>query len=260
MIKTEYTLNSHSLKLAVKIISGKNDWNILFLGGYASDMTGKKASFLAELTTKLEGSAVFFDYSGHGKSEGNFIDGTIGSWFNDACIIFEKFCQKKKTIIIGSSMGGWMAMMLAKKYSSQCAGLILLCPAPDFPSKIILPKLNRKEIDIFNKNRQIALTRDIPKDTDIIFTKKLYTESYQHNLLSNNQQIILKCKVRILHGLMDDDVPWQHALLCEKSITSSDKQIILFSDGNHNLSKDDNLVRLKTEILAVIHDFNNDIL
>lgn len=256
MIKTEYTINTNSLKLATKIITGSNNWNILFLGGYASDMKGKKAHFLADLAIKLGSSAVFFDYSGHGESEGNFSDGTIGSWFDDTCIIFDKYCRKKNTIIIGSSMGGWLAMLLAKKYTNLIFGMILLAPAFDFPKRLILPNLNDKEISILNRVGQIALPSGIPTEPDIIFTKKLYDESYHHNILDSKEKIDLNCKVRIIQGLKDTDVPWQHALLCDKCVSSPDLQIIMLSDGDHRLSTNDNLQRLKTEVSEMLQSLS----
>lgn len=210
---------------------------LLFLGGYFSDMTGTKAQFLAESCAAERRAFVRFDYNGHGQSEGRFRDGCIGDWFSDALAVFDQ-CTTGPQIIIGSSMGGWLALKLALARPDRIAGLIGIAAAPDFTEDLVWDMLD--EADKVRMQREGYLAG---KGADaLIYTHKLIEEGRQHLLLRS--PLTLACQVRLLQGQQDDAVPWQTALKIQQALPAEQVTVKLIADGDHRLSRPQDLALL----------------
>ena len=218
---------------------------VLFLSGYASDMAGTKAGYVAERCAEANLSFVRFDYRGHGESSGDFRDGTIGAWFDDVCKVFEALTEGPQ-IIIGSSMGGWMALMLAMKYPSRVRALVGVAAAPDFTEDLIWRRLlperrAQMELDGF------IYDESAPPDERPPITLNLIEEARQH--LLTRETIPVTCPVRLIQGLADHDVPWRIALRVLERIGHDDVRVTLIKNGNHRLSRSQDMDLLWRTVL-----------
>ncbi|MFN4090372.1 MAG: alpha/beta hydrolase [Alphaproteobacteria bacterium] len=209
---------------------------VVFLGGFKSDMQGGKALRLEAFCRERGRQFTRFDYRGHGESSGRFEDGTIGLWLSDALAVLDEVATGPQ-ILVGSSMGGWIALLAARSRRERVVGLVGVAPAPDF--------VVRMERDLTPEQRDMLAREgrfDRPSsysDDPYPITRTLIEEGRRHLLLDG--PIDLTIPVRILHGLRDDAVPWQLSLtLCEK-LASTDVRIVFVKDGDHRLSDDDEL-------------------
>ena len=218
---------------------------VVFMGGFRSDMTGTKAEFLSNACAARGQQYVRFDYSGHGQSGGDFIEGTIGSWVDDALAIVDSQTQGP-LIIVGSSMGGWIALRTALLRASRVKGLIGLAAAPDFTRDI--PKMmTDAQKEEMRTNGYFTEPNDY--DSSYIFTKKLLEEGEKHCLLDS--PIPIDCPVRLIQGMKDSDVPWQTAHRIANALTTDDKKVYLREEGTHRLSSEDDLALLDTLVLEL---------
>ena len=211
---------------------------IFWLGGYKSDMSGTKAENLADLARASRRNLLRFDYSGHGQSEGLFVDGTISGWLEQATHMFLRHTQNPR-IIVGSSMGGWLALLLAKRLlredplaARRIAGIVLIAPAADMTKDLMWDNFNREV-------REELLERGVylrPSDygEPYAITLKLIEDGAQHLLLGEG--VSLPCPIRILQGSMDVDVPPSHAVKTFEAITASDITLTFLKGGDHRLS------------------------
>ena len=219
---------------------------VLFLGGYASDMTGTKASFLAERCSEANCSFLRFDYRGHGQSSGDFKEGTIGAWLDDVLTIFEQLTEGPQ-IVVGSSMGGWLGLLLALRKPERIKALIGIAAAPDFTEELMWQRLT---IDQRIRLEQEGALYDQGGPPDTPLTLKLVEEGRNHLLL--HTIINIKCPVRLLQGLCDTEVPWQYALRITRNIISQDVQVHYIKNGDHRLSNPDDLHLLWQNILPFL--------
>ncbi len=219
---------------------------VMFLGGYRSDMTGTKASFLEERCRARGQEFLRFDYSGHGASGGSFIEGTIGSWAQDAIDIFDHILGKR-VILVGSSMGGWMALLLALARPQHVAGLIGIAAAPDFTEELY-GRMNSDQVNVFNAQGFF----DIPSDDSpepYHFKKSFYLEAHQHLLLSKAHKI--DYPLRLLQGKQDRAVPWPTAEKIAAQFKGPDTKIIYINDGDHRLSRPQDLEQLDSVVRTI---------
>jgi pimeloyl-ACP methyl ester carboxylesterase len=213
---------------------------VIFLGGYASDMTGSKASFLAERCAEARIPFVRFDYRGCGASSGAFTEGSIGRWFEDALAVFDSLTEGRQ-IVIGSSMGGWLGLMLARDRPGRVAGLIGIAAAPDFTEDLIWPRLNaQQQRDVMDKGECYDETSTDPRRLPL--TRLLFEDGRRHLVL--RQKLKLDCPVHLLQGMRDEDVPWQHALRLIDVIDRPDVRLTLVKDGDHRLTRAEDLALL----------------
>jgi pimeloyl-ACP methyl ester carboxylesterase len=219
-------------RLAYLSRPGAGGPGLFWLGGYRSDMRGSKASFLDTYAAERGRACLRFDYSGHGESEGEFTDGTIGLWAEQACAIFRALTRGPQ-IVIGSSMGGWIALLLARALAllgetDRLAGMILIAPAPDFSEDLIWPHLPQLVRD--------ALARDgVWRDEQNIFTQAFFEDGRRNAVLGG--EIRTFCPVHILQGMRDDAVPWRHALKLLEHLAADPAILTLIRDGDHRLSR-----------------------
>jgi pimeloyl-ACP methyl ester carboxylesterase len=220
---------------------------LFWLGGYKSDMKGTKAQALADWAGRNGRACVRFDYSGHGESGGAFADGTIGRWLSETLAVFEVCCRGPQ-VAIGSSMGGWLALLLARALRERkepapasLAGLVLVAPAVDFTEELMwkrfTPEIKHElaETGVWARPSQYS-------PEPYLVTRQLIEEGRKHLLLDG--MIETGCPVRILQGVQDPDVPWQHAKALVARFACDDVVLTLIKDGDHRLSRPEDIERL----------------
>jgi len=218
---------------------------ILFCGGYRSSMNGNKALALDQYSKAKNCQFTRFDYEGHGASHGLFEDGTIGLWFENTLDILDQLTSSPQ-IVIGSSMGGWMAMLLARARPELVAALVLIAPAPDFPTRLILPKLSASDRqNIIDKG--LMTEPSAFSDEDYPYTWKMIKESRHHNLLDGEKNPYAG-PVHIFIGDRDDVIPIEHAQAAADSFVLDNVTFEIVAGGDHRLSSPQDLLRL-TQLL-----------
>jgi pimeloyl-ACP methyl ester carboxylesterase len=247
-------VGSGSAKRKIAVCARAGDAPGLFwLSGFNSDMQGTKALALDAWAAEHRRACVRFDYSGHGASGGAFIDGTIGRWLEESVAVFDRFCDGPQ-IVIGSSMGGWMALLLAREIARRrgtsratLAGLVLIAPAPDFTEELMWKGFSpqvREEIETKG-----GWLRPSQYGEPYPITRALIEEGRNHLLLGG--AIEVGCPVRILQGAQDPDVPWKHAFALAHRLPSDDVVLTVIQDGDHRLSRPQDIAR----IIAAVREF-----
>jgi pimeloyl-ACP methyl ester carboxylesterase len=251
--------NDHSMRrIAVRAREGATP-GLLWLGGFNSDMKGTKALALDAWAEGRGRACVRFDYSGHGESGGAFVDGTIGRWLEESVAVFEQFCRGPQ-IVIGSSMGGWMALLLAREIakgidkgidgaakSASLAGLVLIAPAPDFTEELMWKGFSpeiRREIE-----QNGVWLRPSQYGEPYPITRALIEEGRNHLLLGGS--IAVGCPVRILQGAQDPDVPWRHAFTLAQRLPADDVVLTMIQDGDHRLSRPQDIARILAAVAEI---------
>lgn len=221
---------------------------MVFLSGYASDMSGTKATFL-EAGAKSRGRAFLrFDYQGHGESSGEFADGSIGLWSEDARALIEHVCSGP-LLLVGSSMGAWIMLEVALALKHRVAALLGIASAPDFSEDLILPTLSPEQTAELQQEGMLKLPSRYADEPQIV-SRHFLEEGRRHLLLRS--QIGLDCPVRLLHGLEDPDVPWQTSVRLAGALRSRDVQLTLIKGGDHRLSSPDELQIIQDALDSLI--------
>jgi len=212
---------------------------VVFLGGFMSDMTGTKATALEAFCQSVGRAFVRFDYRGHGRSGGRFVDGTIGAWRDDALAILDHVA-KGPQVLVGSSMGGWLMLLAALARPQQVVGLVGIAPAPDFVVRMWAeaPEDVKRELQETGQWQRPSQYSAEP----YTITRNLLEEGRRHLLL--DRPVPLSCPVRLLHGMRDPDVPWRLSLELAEKLASRDVAVTLVKDGDHRLSEPDDIARL----------------
>ncbi len=207
-------------------------------------MAGTKATFLDDLCAARGLGCVRFDYSGHGASSGRFEDGTIGAWAHDAVAVIDRVADGP-LVLVGSSMGGWIMLLAALARPDRIAGLVGLAPAPDFTEALIWNRLSNEERDRLMRDGRLVTPSQYSEEPTIL-TRALIEEGRRHLLLS--APIGIRCPVRLLHGMADPDVPHRLSLDLAERLVSSDVRVTLIKDGDHRLSRAEDLALLGATI------------
>jgi pimeloyl-ACP methyl ester carboxylesterase len=218
-------------RLAYRATAGTGP-GVVFLGGFGSDMTGTKATALEQATVKRGGAYLRLDYRGHGQSEGRFVDGTIGDWFADALAVFDAVATGPQ-VVVGSSMGGWMALLLARARPTRVKAIVGIAAAPDFTIRLLNEELTEAQRETLLRDKVLYRPSDYGDPMPI--TLKLVEDGNRHLLL--DKPVPFTGPVRLLHGQRDPDVPWQIALKIAAAMESDDVRVILVKDGDHRLSR-----------------------
>ena len=217
---------------------------VMFCGGFMSDMTGTKATALEAHCRRRGRAFVRFDYSGHGASGGAFRDGTIGTWRDDAMAVLDRVASGPQALV-GSSMGGWIVLLLALARPERVAGLVGVAAAPDFTEDLIWSTLDDEGRRTLAETGQIMMPCDYGDDPYPI-TMGLIEEGRDHLLL--RAPIALRCPIHLLQGMRDEDVPWRTALRIAEQVESEHVVVELIKDGDHRLSRDEDLARLTAAV------------
>jgi pimeloyl-ACP methyl ester carboxylesterase len=226
---------------------------IVWLGGYRSDMLGTKAETLSAWAERSGRAFLRHDYSGHGESGGVFADGTISKWLGESLAAFRRLTEGPQ-VLVGSSMGGWIALRLVQELrkageGDRIAGIVLLAPAPDFTAELIEPVLTKKQ------KRELAEKGYFEEKSEYSLEPNIYTraliEDGQQNLVMTGP-IDTHCPVHILQGMADPDVPHTHALKLVGLLPADDMTLSLIPDGDHRLSRPQDLELLIRAVEGVI--------
>lgn len=232
---------------------GRNGPGLFWLGGFKSSMDGTKATALASWAGAQNLACTRFDYSGHGISDGTFEAGTISTWLAESIAVFEH-CTTGPQIIIGSSMGGWLAMLLyrhlqSRGQSARAQALVLIAPAPDMTQELMwkrFPEDVRQTIE----DEGVWQRPSAYGDGDYAITKALIEDGRAHLILGD--VTAMDCPVRILHGELDPDVPWQHGQRLYNQLEGDDITFTLIKGGDHRLSSELEIGRLLNTISALV--------
>jgi hypothetical protein len=220
---------------------------IVFLPGFRSDMTGDKATALAAFCVECGRAMLRFDYSGHGASGGRFEDGTIGRWTEDAIAVIDRESEGP-LILVGSSMGGWIALLAALARPDRVAGLIGIAAAPDFTEALMWEAMTFAERATIMRDGVLHVPSQYGNPYPI--TRALIEDGRSRLVL--NAPIAISCSVRLLHGQQDPDVPWEMALRIAEQLDGVDVQITLVKDGDHRLSRPQDLALLRRTLASLL--------
>jgi len=229
-------------RLAWARLAGRGP-GVVFLPGFRSDMQGSKALALRDHCAATGRAFLRLDYSGHGASSGRFEDGTIGQWAADALAVFDALTEGPQ-VLVGSSMGGWIGLLLARQRRDRLAGFIGLAPAPDFSEALMWPGFTEAQRQAVMQDGVVHLPSQYGEPTPV--TRALIEDGRNQSVLGD--PLDLPCPVRILQGMADPDVPWQHALRLVEALAGGDVRLHLIKDGDHRLSRPEDL-RLLAETL-----------
>lgn len=219
---------------------------VMFLGGFRSDMSGSKALAL-EADCKKRGQAfVRFDYSGHGISEGRFEEGCIGQWFADARDILDQVVPPGDVVLVGSSMGGWISLLLLLERKERVKGLVGIAAAPDFTLAIEQALTEAQRLEIEHQGFVEAPSAYGPP---YIITKKLIADGRERSVL--NRQHKVDVPMTLVHGRLDQDVPWRTAEEIQRKFEGPQTRILYVEDGEHRLSRPEDLALICAEVEAV---------
>jgi pimeloyl-ACP methyl ester carboxylesterase len=216
---------------------------LVFLPGYMSDMAGSKATAVFDWAVRQGRACLLLDYSGCGESTGDFADGTLTRWREEVLALVNAHCSGK-VVPIGSSMGGWLMLLVALAIPERVAGLIGIAAAPDFTEWGTTPE-QQAELAAGH-----VVLEDNPYGPEPTPTHPgFWADGQAQRLLGST--IALDCPVRLLHGQADSDVPWELALRLAGCLRSADVQVSLIKDGDHRLSRDADIALLLQTISAL---------
>ena len=220
---------------------------VVFLGGFMSDMTGQKATVLEDWARATGRAFLRLDYSGHGMSGGAFRNGTIGRWLSDAVTVIRHASATVSglggdLVLVGSSMGGWIAVLAAMEIVGQkVAGIVTIAAAADFTDDLLPMRLGPDTLATIEAEGVFEAPSQY-SDQPYVITRDLLEDGRNHLVLSG--PIALDIPARLIHGTADPDVPWTQSKKLMGALTSRDVELILVKDGDHRLSEPHDLDRL----------------
>jgi pimeloyl-ACP methyl ester carboxylesterase len=241
---------------------------LFWLGGFRSDMAGSKATAIDDYAGAQGLAATRFDYSGHGQSGGRFEDGTISRWLEEAWAVFDAHTEGRQ-IVVGSSMGGWIALLLAEALRETgassslsglrpspplVAGLVLIAPAVDMTRALMWNMWSRRAQKAL-MTTGVYLRPSEYSEEPYPITRALIEDGDRH--LLGDRLIEVGCPVHILQGMEDKDVPWRHAQDLVTRLASDDVVLTLVKDGDHRLSRDEDIERLRGAIDGIRHELRS---
>jgi pimeloyl-ACP methyl ester carboxylesterase len=241
-LPVQFVVRADGVRLAYRHLQGRGP-TLVFLPGYKSDMEGSKAQALAAWAADQRLGMLRFDYSGCGESDGAFEDGTLDIWRDDVLAVIAQ-AKVGTVILIGSSMGGWLMLLVAEALGDQVKAMVGIAAAPDFT-----------DWDFDEADRAtIAASGRIERASDYGFDPMVITQGFwqsgQDNLRLTGK-VAINCPVRLIHGQCDPDVPWETSLKLAAALRSSDVQTILVKDGDHRLSRDQDIALLIDTVIKL---------
>jgi pimeloyl-ACP methyl ester carboxylesterase len=239
-------------RIAVRTRPGRLP-GVFWLGGYRSDMRGSKAEALDAWCAATGRAFCRHDYSGHGESGGSFRDGKISLWLEESLAVLDSFAAGPQ-VLVGSSMGGWIALRIARELrmrgeAERLAAMLLIAPAPDFTDRLMWPQLSDRQ------KRQIAEQGFLEEPSQYspepnIYTRELFEDGRRNLVLTG--EVRTGCPVHIIQGRLDPDVPWEHAMLLAAQLASEDVSMTLVPDGDHRLSRPQDLALICSALSRLV--------
>ena len=211
---------------------------IVFLHGHGSDMDGTKALAVDEWARHQQFGSLRFDYSGHGQSSGAMLDGTISQWKQDVLTVIDALVPGD-CYLVGSSLGGWLMLLVAMARAGRVLGLVGIAAAPDFTETLIWNALDAEQQKDFEASGRLVVPNPYAPDAEVIYPYNLITDGRDNLVLG--QEMAIGCPVRLLHGKKDAEVPWQTAHDIARAIPHDDVQVLFDADADHRFSKDDQI-------------------
>ena len=237
------SLSHNGARLAYRFTPGVGPL-VVFLPGYMSDMTGSKAEALSDWARAKGQAFLRLDYSGCGASSGQFLDGSIGRWTDDVLALVNHVWPVGKVLLVGSSMGGWIALLAGRALKDRLAGLVGVAAAPDFTVwGLKLGEAERRQLEA-----QGYFTRPSDYDEPYRYSRTLIDDARTHLLLDG--QIGITAPVRLLHGQRDEAVPWRLSLDIAARLQSDEVQVRLIKDGDHRLSREADI----SALIAIVEE------
>ena len=248
MDETRFHKTDDGQKLAFSQVNGdkniKNLPGVVFLSGLKSDKEGTKAIFLSQWAEKNNRDFLRFDYRGHGASSGTFEETSISDWLEDTKSIVLSLTSGPQ-ILVGSSLGGWIALLFARLYPQKVAGIIGIAAAPDFTAKYAINNLTKDQRQELKTTGKLSFDSEYFEDP-LVITQKLIEDGNQHLILTKNQCI--DCPVRLFHGSLDEDVPLSTSIDILKSLSSVDMQLQIIKGIDHRFSTAECLELIKETV------------
>lgn len=224
---------------------------VVWMGGFRSDMLATKAATLDGWAARTGRAFLRFDYSGHGESDGRFEDATISRWLGESLAVIRALAGPAP-ILVGSSMGGWLALLAARALKAEgraLSGLVLIAPAVDFTEALMWDRFPAKvKREITNAGVWMRQSEYAPEPYPI--TRALIEDGRRH-LMLDGPPVVTGCPVHILQGMRDPDVPWKHAMRLVEHMPGDDVVTTLIKDGDHRLSRPEDLARLVSAIEGI---------
>ena len=248
MVETSFHKTDDGQKLAFSQVNGdkkiKNLPGVVFLSGLKSDKEGTKAIFLSQWAEKNNRDFLRFDYRGHGASSGTFEETSISDWLEDTKSIVLSLTSGPQ-ILVGSSLGGWIALLFAQLYPQKVAGIIGIAAAPDFTAKYAINNLTKDQRQELKTTGKLSFDSEYFEEP-LVITQKLIEDGNQHLILTKNQCI--DCPVRLFHGSLDEDVPLSTSINILKSLSSVDMQLQIIKGIDHRFSTAECLELIKETV------------
>ena len=248
MVETSFHKTDDGQKLAFSQVNGdkklKNLPGVVFLSGLKSDKEGTKAIFLSQWAEKNNRDFLRFDYRGHGASSGTFEETSISDWLEDTKSIVLSLTSGPQ-ILVGSSLGGWIALLFARLYPQKVAGIIGIAAAPDFTAKYAINNLTKDQRQELKTTGKLSFDSEYFEEP-LVITQKLIEDGNQHLILTKNQCI--DCPVRLFHGSLDEDVPLSTSIDILKSLSSVDMQLQIIKGIDHRFSTAECLELIKETV------------
>jgi pimeloyl-ACP methyl ester carboxylesterase len=238
---TQFLTRAGQPRLAYALREGRGP-ALVFLPGYASDMAGTKALALDAWAAREGRAMLRFDYSGCGESEGAFEDGTLALWRDDALALIDSLTEGP-LVLVGSSMGGWIGLLAAEARPERVAAFVGIAAAPDFTDWGFSQE---EKMRLLNEGR---LERPSEYGPPLVTTRTFWQSGEALRML--HREIAVDCPVRLLHGQRDPDVPWHHSTHLAGRLRSADVQTILVKDGDHRLSRPQDLALLVAAVASL---------
>ena len=246
--RSKYFIVSSKRKIKYLLITKSSQITVVFFHGFMSDMLGAKPTAIQKFCKKLKLNFLKFEYSGHGKSTGKFIEGNISKWTNEAKLLIKSKVKKNtKLVFIGSSMGSWIALNLFQCFKKQIKGFIGISSAPEFLEELMWKKFSKKI-------KKIIITNKIHNFEHSGFsypiTKQLIFDGKKNKVLNN--KINLNIPIILFHGLKDKVVPLKFSRQILKICKKSKKKLIKIKSGDHSLSRKSDLKKICNELNYII--------
>ena len=236
--ETGFLTRPDGARIAWRRVAGAQP-TVVWLGGFRSDMAGTKAQALADWALARGQTYVRFDYFGHGESDGDFAEGTITRWREDALAVLDELTTGP-LVLVGSSMGGWIACLAAAVRAERIRALVLIAPAPDFTEKLMAPGIDAAGREALARDG--VWMRPSEYGDPYPITAALLEDGARWSILPG--PVPITAPVRILQGGADPDVPWRHALELAQALNGDDVVFTLIKDGDHRLSRPQDIARL----------------